>query len=131
MFLKRFLSLDVKFPFLKLLEVCLKYLYQILIIFGAQVFCANDMVSNVFNVKNAVSRLELEAVEMEPVVSRKFIIIEVDSKTELIFVDVLFALSTDASVRFSALNNKVLPEVTNVFFHELSYIEGSYDMIGL
>ena len=56
------------------------------------------MVSDVFDVEDAVSRLELEAVEMEPVVGGEFIVIEVDSESELIFVDVLFALSAGASV---------------------------------
>jgi hypothetical protein len=130
-FLKRFLSFDVKFPLFELLEVSLKYFYQILIIFGTQVVCADDMVSNVFNVEDAVSRFKLEAVEMEPVVGREFIVIEVESETDFIFINVFFALSAGASVGFSVLNNKVLSEVTNIFFHQSTYTEGSYDMIGL
>lgn len=98
MFLKGFLSLGGEFPFFELLEVGLESFYQSLVIFGAQVVSADDMVSDVFDVENAMSRLELEAVEMEPVVGGEFIVIEVDSESELIFVDVLFALSAGASI---------------------------------
>lgn len=89
------------------------------------------MVSDVFDAEDSVSRLELEAVEMEPVVSGKFIVIEVNSKSELIFVDELFALSAGASVWFGVLNFEVLPEVADVFFHESMSIEWYINRISL
>ena len=67
------------------------------------------MVSDILNVKNSMARLEFKAVEMEPIVSGEFIVVEVDSNSELFFVDVFFAFSAGASVRFGILNFEILP----------------------
>lgn len=75
------------------------------------------MVSNILNVNNSMPRLEFEAVKMEPVVSGEFIIIKVDSKSELIFIDVVFTLSAGTSIGFGVLNFKVLLEVSDVLSH--------------
>jgi hypothetical protein len=61
--------------------------------------------------------LKLKAVNMEPVVSGEFLVIEVNPESKFIFVNFFFALSTGASVRFSVLNFKILSEVSDVFSH--------------
>jgi hypothetical protein len=76
------------------------------------------VVSDIFNVENTVPWLKLKAMEMEPVVSGEFIVIEVDAEPELIFVYFLFALSACAAVGFSVFDFKVLPEVADVFSHD-------------
>lgn len=122
MFLKGFLFSRNKLPFLKFLEVSLESFYQSLVVFRVQFIGTDDMVSDVLNVENAMSGLKLEAVEMEPVVGGEFIIVEVNSKSELIFVDEFFALSTGTPVGFGVLNLKVLLEVSDVFSHSEDYM---------
>jgi hypothetical protein len=89
-----------------------------MIIFGAQLVSTNNVVSNIFDVENTMPWLKLKAVEMKPVVSGKFIVIEVNPESEFIFVDFFLALSACAAVRFSAFNFKILPEVSDVFSHD-------------
>ena len=89
-----------------------------MIIFGAQLISSNNVVSDIFDVQNTMPWLKLKAVKMEPVVSGEFLVIEVNSESEFIFVDFFFALSTGASVRFSVFNFEILPEVSDVFSHD-------------
>jgi hypothetical protein len=89
-----------------------------MIIFGAQLISSNNVVSNVFDVQNTMPWLKLKAVEMEPVVSGEFLVIEVNPESEFIFVNFFFTLSTGASVRFSVFNFEILPEVSDVFSHD-------------
>ena len=89
-----------------------------MIILGAQLVSTNNVVSDIFNVENTVPWLKPKTMEMEPVVSGEFIVIEVDAEPELIFVDFLFALSACAAVGFSVFDFKILSEVADVFSHD-------------
>lgn len=87
-------------------------------IFRVETLDTINMVFESGNVNNLMSWLELETFEMKPVVSRKFIVIEVYPKSQFVFTDVLLALATRTSSRFCILNLKVLPQIAYVLSHQ-------------
>jgi len=54
---------------------------------------------------------------MEPIICREIIIIKMYSNSKLIFMDIFFALSVWASVRFSILHFYILFQVSDVLYH--------------